>query len=907
MMAFNRPSPNWFSIRSSFDTIVEQAANSRLSFDEANILKESHWKFGQDARLREDVRFRPTPWGRWILANAFLANDTFFIQLKRRPRSHLELNEALRELEQVVKRHCVFCPGDPRFVVENGTIRFSARELTNQPLIEKEITEIEKYTTHLPIHSLRAAAASLPAMEWGRNAQEHMIDTLGWVKVSLPGKKLNSRMFVAQIEGHSMDDGKSGLVDGGYAIFEFWPAGTKQFMNVLVRGAFSDPETGSYAVKKYVADQRDVEGRHQRITLVSLNLDKGRYPDIELDVENDEDITVVAKVVQALSPKDFARKPKPIRRPGRRDLSSNDAVENIFEDLALYAERFFELPTAKDEIGIDELKEGWSAQLVCLEAEAGGLQIEAGPFTGLWSFVKQLRIKSNNWETSILASNIRQRQIRIPIPASAGPWHWVAAGFEDDPDIDLTSLSVGALQSDRVHVFRLDAEDVGRIVANNVLSLGQSYRILLPDTVYDSLEHKPATTSVGDGWRIWELTLSTTLPLETQEILRKIGLDVGEIEPRLEWVLVPPILWRETAKGDTYPCFLSDMTPVISVNGLNIYFDGEASLFLYGPSETKALSLKSGSRPFVQLEDLAPGRYCLLFLHDRTRIPPLRLPFEVLTDVPYPPAASWRLTIGSDVLVSQSGSLLSLPLRDLSMLDLAEDCTALLEAPPGWPVRIFWKEISEDQLCAIQTDINSQVDFSKIISVSREKRNRRAIGDLIIDLAELGSAVIRHERRPKPETIRSNFAELIASRGATVQHLAGAYAELLPIWFEPICAVLGYDVESVSVDDLPSPPNHIGVFRLLHTERHGGKIERQPVRLLFLVEDLQQGLSETLLEWIDEISASERLRDILLSDGLRWTDHRRGSRLISPVWDIAKVMNDPEEFVSFLRVASEGI
>ena len=28
--------------------------------------------------------------------------------------------------------------------------------------------------------------------------------------------------------------------------------------NVLVRGSFSDPETGSYAVKRYVADRRDL-------------------------------------------------------------------------------------------------------------------------------------------------------------------------------------------------------------------------------------------------------------------------------------------------------------------------------------------------------------------------------------------------------------------------------------------------------------------------------------------------------------------------------------------------------------------------------------------------------------------------------------------------------------------------
>ena len=93
---------------------------------------------------------------------------------------------------------------------------------------------------------------------------------------------------------------------------------------MLVRGSFTDPETGSYAVKKYVGDVRDVEGRHQRITLVSLNPDKTRYPDIELEVAHEDDITVVARVVQPLSSDEYARHPKPPRRPGRRNLTDPD-------------------------------------------------------------------------------------------------------------------------------------------------------------------------------------------------------------------------------------------------------------------------------------------------------------------------------------------------------------------------------------------------------------------------------------------------------------------------------------------------------------------------------------------------------------------------------------------------------
>lgn len=910
MTAFSNQISQWITTRKSFDVIAEQAINSHLSFKESELLQDSHWRLGQDARLREDIRFRPTPWGRWVYTNSYLANDMLFAQLQREHLSHLKLKESLNHLKKVVNCHCVFCPGDTRFVLDNENIRLSAQELTNQPLIEKEITEIEKYTTHLPIHTLKAAAASLPALEWGPTAQEQMVETIGWVKVSLAGKKLNPRMFIAQLEGHSMDDGKSGLIDRGYAVFEFWPAGTKQFLIVLVRGAFSDPETGSYAVKKYVADERDIEGRHQKITLVSLNPDKEGYPDIELDIEDDEQVTVVAKVIQALSPKDFARKPKPPRRHGRRDLSSKEAVKEISDSLAEYANNFFQAPLLKEEEKVVVAECGWSNQLICLEAEAGGLHIEAGPFTSLWSFVKRLSVKGHNSETSILASNIRQRQIRIAVSPETNSWHWVADGFEDDPDIDLTSLNVMLPQQAQAYVFRVDAEGVGRLISSHVLSLGQNYRILLPKSTYDLLEHKPEVQPTSNEWKIWELELIPAISLETQESLRQIGLQIGEVEPRLNWVLVPPVLWQTTPRGQSYPCFSVGQSPVIAINGLNIEFSGEASLFVYGSNETQTLSLPPGSSQLIQLHELVAGKYVLLLLHDRTRIPLIHLAFECIVDSTKPPSASWTLAIESEVFSSQSGSVISLQPRDLGIFDLPEKIdTFQIEAPPGWPVRVLWRQITEDLLCTICTDVDGQVDFTAILSASRERRTRHSIWDMVIDLAELGSIILRHERRSTPETIQSSISELLSSRGATVQHLAGKYKELLPIWFEPLGAILGYDIELIAIEDIPkiSDEVHVSAFRLLHMERENIRIERQLVRLLFLVEDLKQHFPETLLPWIDKVCSSEGIREVLLSDGLCWAEHRRGSRIMRQVYDLSIIINDSDEFLSFLSMAAEGI
>jgi hypothetical protein len=266
-----------------FDEVVERFAQSNTSFSEAEALKSSHWDMGEDALLREDIRFRPTPYGRWILSDTLLANDALYLGFMRGLHAERSLDEALEELGEIARRRCTFCPADDRFVLSDGRLRLSAKELTGRPLLEDDITELAKYQTHLPVHSLVAAAASEPAGEWGNQAQEDVVEPLGWVRVQLPkGGQLNRGMFVAQIKGHSMDDGRSGLVDGGFAVFEFWPTGTKQNMRVLARGSFSDPETGSYAVKKYVGDTRDEKGRHHEIKLVSLNPDKDRYPDIIL-------------------------------------------------------------------------------------------------------------------------------------------------------------------------------------------------------------------------------------------------------------------------------------------------------------------------------------------------------------------------------------------------------------------------------------------------------------------------------------------------------------------------------------------------------------------------------------------------------------------------------------------------
>jgi hypothetical protein len=306
----------------TFDPVVERFSAENVSFTEQEALQENFWNQGEDARLREDYRFRQTPGGRWMVAGNLYANDELRKLFSREHRSSLPFEAALAELGTVEGRNWVFCRADKRFVLHGNELRLSDQELTDSLLVEDAL-EMEKFVSHLPIRNLEAVAASVPEGEWGPTAQENMGDVLGWVRVAMPGVVLNDRMFVARIKGHSMDDGRHGIVDGSYSLFELWPAGSRQEKIILVRGSFHDPETGNYAVKKYRADQRDAEGRHARISLVSLNPDKGKYPDIELDPEDDHSVMVIARHIASLSGHQYGREPKPAgrTRTGRRNLT----------------------------------------------------------------------------------------------------------------------------------------------------------------------------------------------------------------------------------------------------------------------------------------------------------------------------------------------------------------------------------------------------------------------------------------------------------------------------------------------------------------------------------------------------------------------------------------------------------
>lgn len=861
--------------RKSFDAVLTRLAGSLTTLGERDLLEPTHWALGEDARLREDLRFRETPWGRWMLAEDMIANDAIHRWLHAEGRSSIALDAALQRGATLFGRRCVFCPADPRLVLRGDQVHLAASELSRDPVIEDEVGDLEKYKTHLPLHSLKAAAASEPAGEWGVRAQEQVIETLGWVRVTLPGRRLNDRMFIASIEGHSMDDGKSGLVDSGYAVFELWPSGTKQHLNVLVRGAFRDPETGSYAVKKYVADQRDAEGRHNRVSLVSLNPDKVRYPDIELQPEEDEDITVVARVVQALSTDDYERRPRAKRRLGRRNLTGREGLDEQATRLGRRVAAFFDetVPEDEDEDSNETTSTGWQPRLVCLDVAAGGLQLEVGPLDGLPPFVKKLRVVGSGegeagWDGFVLAANARTRPARVPVRPGTGPWRWEAVGFEAEQDLGIERLAFPALDAAGPIVFRIDADGVGQRVESRTVALGQAYRLLLPPNVGDSTLGVELEPGPGGGWRLWPIDLAVPISPPTRQVLRSLGLDVGETWPRLEWALGPASAWRTSTRGERYPVFEAGTELVVNVAGVSVDEDDEAVLFLHGPTGTDRLTVSANG--LVSLGTLSKGRWACALMYSRTTVPPATLVFEVAENASEHVAATWSASAPQGV----------------TSLEVA--------APPGWPVSLRWRVLHEEPLTTVYAGDDCSVSLESGVALIGARARINRVADLVIDVGELGRRAIPHEGRGSVRQVSEALTALWQQRSSVVQSRAGAWLQLMPVWFEPVIKLLGYGIEPLPEGALPTTDaesaHGLAAWQLTVDERMGGTIRRSPCRVLVLTTDVDATLRD-LRGWIDNACAVALVREAIVTDGTRWTTHHKGNRqLRQRQWNLGHVI-----------------
>ena len=869
---------------SSFDSVIEDFSLSNISFTEEEALKTSHWEKGEDARLREDFRFRPTPGGRWMLSHNLLANEALSKWFRSNFKSAVPLDSALDALGSFDDRKWVFCPADPQFVLEDGILRLAAGQLTNEPLIEEPL-EISKYTTHLPIHTLDAVAASEPSGEWGPQAQEERIETLGWLRVTLP-HKLNDRMFVAQIKGNSMDDGQSDLINGAYAVFELWPAGTRQNKIVLVRGAFRDPETGSYALKKYVADVRDKEGRHQSISLVSLNPDKDHYPDIELNPEDDEAVFVIAQYITALSKSQFARKPKPV--PGgtiRRNLSDG----YVSGKMQKRVKQIFGEKEERGETGGP--KPDRESRLVCLDFEGGGLHVETRPLSWLPNFVKRVTLQAGTKSSIILGANLKNHTWRQMVPLSRDGYSWSAPGFEDEMDEELKGLFIQPLSEHMGSLFRIDAAGIGQAVKGPELSPGQEYRVVIPPDLRTSNVPSGTCNDLDSGWQLWDFVLAVEPNEEIRKLLAMLQLKVGKTAPKMDWIAVSPVSYQQTPRDETYPCFHVKRPPILSIRGLSISKSGKASVFVFSGDQVTSASLPEGDEWTIALDELPVGPAIVQVLHEKPKIAPVTLPFFMVDERGETVNAEIAVHIGGEKKASDEDGLIAAQHHLGKIEDEGDELK--IAGPPLWQVRSHWQDISSSLIKHTHIGHSGEMDLSGLIAQTREKRERLTPGNWHFDFAELGRVSLQHDPIPDPEDLMERLVRLIDEKGTALTGLAGQFPLLKNIWLDPLLPLMGLESKEFSLDDLHIAPVGMTALLLFRTSRQsGGAIERAKHSVLVLVankNDITRGGGDSAWAYADILCKRHGLTISIISDGKCWMRHRINSRMKGNVYDLLDI------------------
>lgn len=153
-----------------------------------------------------------------------------------------------------------------------------------------DVAAAERFSTHLPVFSLAAAA--------GGFGDAKVVRPLGWTKVAL-GRALDQDMFVAKVVGSSMEPT---IRNGSWCVFRRERGGTRDGKVVLVQSRhLSDPESGEqYTVKRYRSEKElfpDGTWRHRKIVLTP---DNREFAEIVLEDVEAGEFGVVAEWVRAI-------------------------------------------------------------------------------------------------------------------------------------------------------------------------------------------------------------------------------------------------------------------------------------------------------------------------------------------------------------------------------------------------------------------------------------------------------------------------------------------------------------------------------------------------------------------------------------------------------------------------------
>jgi hypothetical protein len=159
-------------------------------------------------------------------------------------------------------------------------------------LVVPSVPAAEQYQSAVPVYDLAVAAAGFGASQ--------SPEPVGWMHVK-PSRPIDKRMFVAQVVGHSMEDG---IPSGTWAIFRRFTSEAPSSptaldgRRVVVQLRETDPETGGqYTLKRWRVTKYAADGGVERVELRPDNPD---YKVIKLSAKDGE-IRPVAEFLEIVS------------------------------------------------------------------------------------------------------------------------------------------------------------------------------------------------------------------------------------------------------------------------------------------------------------------------------------------------------------------------------------------------------------------------------------------------------------------------------------------------------------------------------------------------------------------------------------------------------------------------------
>lgn len=120
-------------------------------------------------------------------------------------------------------------------------------ESTLQTLYRNNVqSEVQRYKTHLPLYSIRAAA--------GRFGKDMSATAEDWIEVRVPGRRdLTDDLFLVRIEGRSMEPD---IPDGSLCVFRAYYGGSRGGGIYLVQRIASSDDGGELTIKRYESSKR---------------------------------------------------------------------------------------------------------------------------------------------------------------------------------------------------------------------------------------------------------------------------------------------------------------------------------------------------------------------------------------------------------------------------------------------------------------------------------------------------------------------------------------------------------------------------------------------------------------------------------------------------------------------------